>query len=86
MVDISPAVGKISPEFQAYINAMRQIQDAKVQSRKEADDLLQETEPVRLFTRSPESSFRHGKKKKALCVVEEKPFAGCDVYNQRKHS
>lgn len=47
MVDISPAVGKVSPEFQAYINAMHQIQDAKVQSRKEADDLLQETEPVR---------------------------------------
>ncbi|KWU42475.1 alpha/beta-hydrolase [Rhodotorula sp. JG-1b] len=45
VVDISPAVGKISPEFQAYINAMHQIQDAKVQSRKEADDLLQETEP-----------------------------------------
>ena len=29
---------------------MHQIQDAKVQSRKEADDLLQETEPVRLFS------------------------------------
>lgn len=56
MVDISPAVGKISPEFQAYINAMHQIQDAKVQSRKEADDLLQETEPVRFtLARSLES-------------------------------
>ncbi|GAA5982472.1 hypothetical protein JCM10908_006661 [Rhodotorula pacifica] len=44
VVDISPAVGKISPEFQAYVTAMNQIQDAKVHSRKEADDLLQATE------------------------------------------
>lgn len=47
MVDISPAVGKVSPEFQAYVDAMNRIQDAKVHSRKEADDLLQEIEPVR---------------------------------------
>ncbi|GAA6021250.1 hypothetical protein JCM8202_001914, partial [Rhodotorula sphaerocarpa] len=45
VVDISPAVGKISPEFQAYIHAMQEIQDARVHSRKEADQLLQKTEP-----------------------------------------
>lgn len=62
VVDISPAVGKISPEFQAYINAMHQIQDAKVQSRKEADDLLQETEPVRFLARSRFKSSPREKK------------------------
>ncbi|GAA5881910.1 hypothetical protein JCM3774_001292 [Rhodotorula dairenensis] len=45
VVDISPAVGKVSPEFQAYVDAMNRIQDAKVRSRKEADDILRETEP-----------------------------------------
>ncbi|GAA5962725.1 hypothetical protein JCM3765_006180 [Sporobolomyces pararoseus] len=45
VVDIAPGVGKISPEFQAYLNAMKEIDDAQVHSRKEADTILQKTEP-----------------------------------------
>lgn len=47
MVDISPAIGKLSPEFEAYIGAMKEIDAAKVHSRKEADEILERTEPVR---------------------------------------
>lgn len=46
VIDISPAVGKISPEFQAYLDAMKDIDDARVMSRKEADTILQKTESV----------------------------------------
>ncbi|GAA5999317.1 uncharacterized protein JCM10292_001198 [Rhodotorula paludigena] len=45
VVDIAPGVGKISPEFRAYLDAMKEIDDAKVMSRKEADTILQKTEP-----------------------------------------
>ncbi|TNY19861.1 Alpha/Beta hydrolase protein [Rhodotorula diobovata] len=45
VVDIAPGVGKVSPEFQAYLDAMKAIDDAKVMSRKEADAILQKTEP-----------------------------------------
>ncbi|BGP20566.1 hypothetical protein JCM10213_003828 [Rhodosporidiobolus nylandii] len=44
VVDIAPGVGKISPEFRAYLDAMKEIDDAKVMSRKEADTILQKTE------------------------------------------
>ncbi|GAA5916215.1 uncharacterized protein JCM6883_000692 [Sporobolomyces salmoneus] len=44
VVDIAPGVGKISPEFQAYLDAMKEIDDAQVHSRKEADSILQKTE------------------------------------------
>ncbi|GAA6059669.1 hypothetical protein JCM10212_000056 [Sporobolomyces blumeae] len=45
VVDIAPGVGKISPEFQAYLDAMKEIDAAKVHSRKEADSILSKTEP-----------------------------------------
>ncbi|POY74906.1 hypothetical protein BMF94_1882 [Rhodotorula taiwanensis] len=45
VVDISPAIGKLSPEFEAYIGAMKEIDAAKVHSRKEADEILERTEP-----------------------------------------
>lgn len=47
VVDIAPGVGKISPEFRAYLDAMQEIDAAKVSSRKKADEILQKTEPVR---------------------------------------
>lgn len=47
VVDISPAVGKISPEFGQYLEAMKAVDAANVSSRKEADELLAKTEPVR---------------------------------------
>ena len=52
-MDIAPGVGKISPEFQAYLNAMKEIDDAQVHSRKEADTILQKTEPVSYFSLKP---------------------------------
>lgn len=47
VVDIAPGIGKISPEFRAYLDAMKEIDEAKVSSRKEADSILHKTEPVR---------------------------------------
>ncbi|KAK4048645.1 hypothetical protein OIV83_004615 [Microbotryomycetes sp. JL201] len=52
VVDIAPGSGKISPEFRTYLDTMKQVQDAKVKSRKEADEILQKVEPdfgVRAF-------------------------------------
>ena len=46
VVDIAPGVGKISPEFRAYLDAMKEIDAAQVHSRKEADAILEKTEPV----------------------------------------
>ncbi|KAI5480944.1 alpha/beta hydrolase [Pseudohyphozyma bogoriensis] len=45
VVDMSPARGSISPEFAAYLTAMQDITKAGVKSRKEADAILQHTEP-----------------------------------------
>ncbi|GAA5822602.1 hypothetical protein JCM5353_005500 [Sporobolomyces roseus] len=45
VVDIAPGVGKISPEFRAYLDAMKEIDAAQVHSRKEADAILEKTEP-----------------------------------------
>ncbi|GAA5941583.1 hypothetical protein JCM1841_002006 [Sporobolomyces salmonicolor] len=45
VVDIAPGIGKISPEFRAYLDAMNEIEAAGVHSRKEADLILQKTEP-----------------------------------------
>ncbi|GAA5929560.1 hypothetical protein JCM3775_002375 [Rhodotorula graminis] len=45
VVDIAPGVGKVSPEFQAYLDAMKAIDDAQVMSRKDADAILAKTEP-----------------------------------------
>lgn len=46
-VDMSPARGPLSKEFAQYVDAMAEIQEKGVQSRGEADEILQKTEPVR---------------------------------------
>lgn len=55
-VDMSPAKGRISPEFAKYIDGMRKVQDAQVKSKKDADVILQDYESVRL---RPVSRERH---------------------------
>ncbi|KAH8100800.1 alpha/beta-hydrolase [Cristinia sonorae] len=52
VVDIAPAKGALSNEFQAYIDAMISIEKSGIKSRKEANDLLTPHEPdpmVRAF-------------------------------------
>lgn len=46
IVDMSPAKGKLSPEFEEYARAMIRINEQQCQSRKEAEKLLAMTEPV----------------------------------------
>ncbi|CAD6584492.1 MAG: hypothetical protein CYPHOPRED_002735 [Cyphobasidiales sp. Tagirdzhanova-0007] len=43
-VDMSPAKGKISPDFVKYIEGMREVQKTGVKSKKEADVILQKFE------------------------------------------
>lgn len=45
-VDMSPARGPLSPEFEEYIEAMLAIEKKGCGTRGEADELLKETEPV----------------------------------------
>ncbi|QRW04544.1 Abhydrolase domain-containing protein [Ceratobasidium sp. AG-Ba] len=52
VVDISPAVGPISPEFRNYIHAMHEINAAKVQTKKQAEEILKKIEPVSGVTMS----------------------------------
>lgn len=47
VLDMSPAVGQISPDFAKYLEAMKAIVAARVRSRKEADQILAKYEPVR---------------------------------------
>ncbi|KAJ7682104.1 alpha/beta-hydrolase [Mycena polygramma] len=44
VVDIAPARGKLSEEFTRHISAMKKIEAAKISSRKEALEILQEYE------------------------------------------
>lgn len=44
--DISPTKGRLTKEFEAYARAMRRIMDTKCTDRKQADQVLQEIEPV----------------------------------------
>lgn len=44
-VDMTPAIGKVSPEFQAYIDCMREVETAKCKTRAEADQILSKVEP-----------------------------------------
>lgn len=44
-VDMSPAEGRISPEFMKYAQCMVDINNMNVKSRSEADKVLQEVEP-----------------------------------------
>jgi hypothetical protein len=64
-VDMSPAVGKISPEyvsqpllkgtfgadcrFASYAESMLDVEKANVKTKAEADKILQKVEPVRPF-------------------------------------
>ncbi|KAF8214186.1 alpha/beta-hydrolase [Mycena galopus ATCC 62051] len=44
VVDIAPSRGELSKEFKSYISAMKQIEAAKISSRKEALEILNEYE------------------------------------------
>lgn len=44
VVDVSPAVGPISPEFRRYIDAMQEIDAAKVKTKKEGEEILKKYE------------------------------------------
>lgn len=46
VVDISPAKGAISPEFARYVKAMQEVNEAKVNSKKEGDEILKSYEEV----------------------------------------
>lgn len=48
VVDMAPAVGAISPEFKQYLETMRSVDQAGIKTRKEADEILQAVEPVRV--------------------------------------
>ncbi|WWD15607.1 hypothetical protein CI109_100029 [Kwoniella shandongensis] len=45
-VDMTPAVGKMSPEFAAYTEAMMEVEKARVKTKHEADKILEKVEPV----------------------------------------
>lgn len=45
-VDMTPARGPLSKEFEQYVEAMLEIQNSGVETRNEADKLLSKTEPV----------------------------------------
>ncbi|OCF34688.1 mitochondrial protein [Kwoniella heveanensis CBS 569] len=44
-VDMSPAIGKISPEFAAYTASMMDVEKARVKTKHEADAILKAVEP-----------------------------------------
>ncbi|THH17065.1 hypothetical protein EW146_g3676 [Bondarzewia mesenterica] len=48
IADIAPSRGALSPEFQSYVRAMREIEEKAVSSRKEAQEILTsyESDPV----------------------------------------
>ena len=46
VVDMSPAKGKISPDYAKYIEGMREIEQMGIKSKKEADVILQKYEQV----------------------------------------
>jgi hypothetical protein len=46
--DTSPIKGGLSKEFERYARAMRRIMDTGCTDRKQADQMLQEVEPVSL--------------------------------------
>jgi len=53
VADIAPSSAALSTEFQGYIEAMHKIEQAKVNSRREAQDILAPYEPVRRLAVSP---------------------------------
>jgi len=57
VADIAPSRGVLSPEFQAYAQAMRKIEQSAVSTRKEAQEILVPYEGV---CRSVGMPFRCG--------------------------
>ena len=51
--DIAPTRGPLSAEFRSYVSSMREIESRKVTTRKEADAILAEVEPVRFSPSLP---------------------------------
>lgn len=49
VADIAPSKGALSSEFQGYIDAMKKIEDEKVTTRKEAQQILTPYEPVSIL-------------------------------------
>lgn len=47
VADIAPSKGALSPEFQAYVEAMKKIEESQVTTRKDAQQILSAYEPVR---------------------------------------
>lgn len=47
IADIAPSKGKLSPEFQGYIEAMQRVEQSNVTTRKEAHSILEAYEKVR---------------------------------------
>lgn len=47
VADIAPSSATLSTEFQGYVEAMNKIEQSKVNSRREAQDILAPYEPVR---------------------------------------
>jgi hypothetical protein len=47
VIDITPARAGISSDFVKYVDAMREVQNANVSSKKEGDKILQPYEEVR---------------------------------------
>jgi pimeloyl-ACP methyl ester carboxylesterase len=47
VADIAPSNAMLSTEFQGYVEAMNKIEQSKVNSRREAQDILAPYEPVR---------------------------------------
>jgi len=46
LVDITPGRGELSSEFKGYIEGMKKIEASKVQTRKQAEEILIEYEKV----------------------------------------
>lgn len=46
VADIAPSSASLSTEFQGYVEAMNKIEQSKVNSRREAQDILEPYEPV----------------------------------------
>ena len=46
VADIAPSKGALSSEFRNYTDAMHKIEQLEVTTRKEANDIIHEIEPV----------------------------------------
>lgn len=47
VADIAPVRGELSSDFKNYTNTMSKIEHGRFKSRKEADEVLTSTEPVK---------------------------------------